>query len=175
MDSPRGKMRECRPRARRPQHQPRRASGPALRVSVDPTPGHDYGYDLTMSTYGDTGEFEPGHVYLQVKATDRLPRLADGGTISWLVKSPRPQTLWWLAETYPVILVVYDGQKDRAYWMHIQRYVSGARTPELFTAGETMTVHIPMASRFNPWATRSIARDKNILLARLGREGHDHV
>ncbi len=134
---------------------------------------HDYGYDLTMSTYGDTGEFEPGHVYLQVKATDRLPRLADGGTISWLVS--RRDLKLWLAETYPVILVVYDGQKDRAYWMHIQRYVSSARTPELFTAGETMTVHIPMASRFNPRATRSIARDKNILLARLGREGHDHV
>jgi len=134
---------------------------------------HDYGYDLTMSTYGDTGEFEPGHIYLQVKATDRLPRLADGKTIPWLVS--RRDLKLWLAESYPVIFVVYDGQKNRAYWMHIQRYVSGARTPELFTAGETMTVHIPMASQFNARAIRSIARDKNILLARLGGEGHANV
>ena len=37
---------------------------------------HDYGYDLTMTTYQDTGEIEPGAVYIQVKATDRLPRLS---------------------------------------------------------------------------------------------------
>ncbi len=38
-----------------------------------------------------------------------------------------------------------------------------------------MTVHIPMASRFNARAIRSIAREKNILLARLGGEGRAHV
>ena len=37
---------------------------------------HDYGYDLTMATYSDSGEFEPGAVYIQVKATDRLPQRA---------------------------------------------------------------------------------------------------
>jgi hypothetical protein len=134
---------------------------------------HDYGYDLTMSTYGDTGEFEPGLVFIQVKATDRLPRLADGRTIPWLVS--RRDLKLWLVETYPVILVVYDGQKDRAYWIHIQRHVSGPRTPELFAAGETMTVHIPTANRFTARAIRSIARDKNVLQARLEGEGHAHV
>lgn len=74
-----------------------------------------------------------------------------------------------------MILVVYDGQRDRAYWIQIQRYVTGPRTPELFTAGETITVHIPAASRFNRRAIRSIARDKNILQARLRGEGHAHV
>jgi predicted RNA binding protein YcfA (HicA-like mRNA interferase family) len=28
---------------------------------------HDYGYDLIMSTFNATGEFEPGGVYIQVK------------------------------------------------------------------------------------------------------------
>lgn len=135
---------------------------------------HDYGYDLTMSTYrDDTGELEPGSVYIQVKATDRLPRHADGRTIPWLIS--RRDLKLWLAETYPVILVVYDGQKDRAYGISVQRYVTGPRTPELFTAGETITVHIPVASRFNRRAIRAIARDKNILQARLRGEGHAHV
>ena len=31
---------------------------------------HDYGYDLTMATNSARGEFEPGAVYIQVKATD---------------------------------------------------------------------------------------------------------
>src|SRR6185437_14889557 len=66
---------------------------------------HDYGYDLTMSTYrDDTGEFEPGLIFIQVKATDRLPQLADGRTIPWLVS--RRDLKLWLAEKYPVILVV---------------------------------------------------------------------
>ena len=33
---------------------------------------HDYGYDLTMASYSKIGEFEPGYVYIQVKATDRM-------------------------------------------------------------------------------------------------------
>src|SRR5262249_406494 len=105
--------------------------------------------------------------------TDRLPRLADGKTIAWSIS--RRELKLWLAESYPVILVVYDGQKDRAYWIHIQRYVSGRRTPELFAGGETITVHIPMANRFNARAVRSIARDKNVLQAGLRGEGNAHV
>ena len=73
---------------------------------------HDYGYDLTMATYrDDTGEFEPGNVYIQVKATDRLPRHADGRTIPWRVS--RRDLKLWLAERYPVILVVYDGPEGQ--------------------------------------------------------------
>ena len=33
----------------------------------------DYGYDLVMTTYRKSGEIEPGSVYFQVKATNRLP------------------------------------------------------------------------------------------------------
>jgi hypothetical protein len=135
---------------------------------------HDCGYDLTMATYrDDTGEFEPGLVFIQVKATDRLPRLADGKTIAWSIN--RRDLKLRLAESYPMILVVYDGQKDRAYAIHAQRYVSGRRTPELFAGGETISVHIPMANWFNSRAIRSIARDKNVLQAGLRGEGNAHV
>ena len=71
---------------------------------------HDYGYDLTMATFSDAGEYEPGNVYIQVKATDRLPQLAQGKTIAWSVS--RRDLKLWLAETYPVILVVYDGERS---------------------------------------------------------------
>ncbi len=33
---------------------------------------HDYGIDLTLSTYSASGEIENGLVYIQLKATDRL-------------------------------------------------------------------------------------------------------
>jgi hypothetical protein len=134
---------------------------------------HDYGYDLTMATYSAAGEFEPGAVYIQVKATDSLPRLADDRTIAWSVS--RRDLKLWLAEAYPVILVVYDGERDRAFWTHIQVYFSGRRISELFAGGETLSVHIPMANRFNARAIRAIARDKNVLQAKLRGEGHTDV
>lgn len=65
---------------------------------------HDYGYDLTMTTFNDIGEYESGGVYIQVKATDRLLRLASGKAISWPVS--RRDLKLWLKETYPVILVI---------------------------------------------------------------------
>ena len=133
---------------------------------------HDYGYDLTMASYSDSGEFEPGAVYIQVKATDRLPQLADGRAIPWPVS--RRDLKLWLAETYPVILVVYDGQRDRAFWIHIQAYFA-ERTPELFAGGETVSVRIPMSQRLNPRGIRAIARAKNCLQERLRGGGSAHV
>jgi hypothetical protein len=126
---------------------------------------HDYGYDLTMSTFSETGEFEAGYVYIQVKATDRLPRLADGKTISWPVS--RRDLKLWLRETYPVILVIYDGQKEKAYWVHIQAYISGRATAGLFAGRETINVRIRMANRLTPSAFRAIRRSKNDLQKRL--------
>jgi hypothetical protein len=134
---------------------------------------HDYGYDLTMATYSDTGEFEPGAVYIQVKATDRLPGLADDRTIPWPIS--RRDLKLWRAETYPVILVVYDGQKDKAYWIHIQAYISDHRTPELFAGGDTIRVHIPIGSRLNQRAIRAIAQCKNNIHKRIRGKGLEHV
>jgi hypothetical protein len=36
---------------------------------------HDYGYDLSMTTYSPGGEIQGGWAYFQVKATNRLPLL----------------------------------------------------------------------------------------------------
>jgi hypothetical protein len=43
---------------------------------------HDYGIDLMMRTYADTGEAEAGATYFQVKATDSLTRSADKQSIA---------------------------------------------------------------------------------------------
>jgi hypothetical protein len=134
---------------------------------------HDYGYDLTLITYNAAGEVEPGAVFVQVKATDSLPRLADGKTISWVVS--RRDLKLWLDEFYPVILVVYDGEKDRAYWLHIQPYVASRNTASLFADRETISVHIPVRNRLAPRAVQAIARGKNELHRQLQGEGPKHV
>ncbi len=134
---------------------------------------HDYGYDLKMDTYNDIGEFEPGSVYTQVKATDRLPLLAGGKTISWPVS--RRDLKLWLDETYPVILIVYDGHEDRAYWIHIQAYLLDLATPELFARGESLNVHIPIRSRLKPRAIRAIAHTKNMIHRQSRGKGPSHA
>jgi hypothetical protein len=85
---------------------------------------------LTMATYNRRGEFEPESVYIQVKATDRLTTLSGGERISWPLS--RRDLKLWLAETYPVILIVYDGEKDQAYWLHVQPYILAGGMRELF-------------------------------------------
>lgn len=134
---------------------------------------HDYGYDLTLSTFNETGEFEPGSVYIQVKASDRVTRITGGKMISWPVS--RRDLKLWLKETYPVILVVYDGQKERAHWTNIQVYFSERPTPELFARGETISIRIPIKSRLNPQALKTIAQYKNELSQRLLEKGPGHA
>jgi hypothetical protein len=80
----------------------------------------DYGYDLTLVSYNKAGEIEPGLVYMQVKATDQLPWLAGGKQMSWPVS--RRDLRLWLQEAYPVVLVIYDGRKEQAYWLSLQEY-----------------------------------------------------
>jgi hypothetical protein len=133
---------------------------------------HDYGYDLSMATYNHGDEYEPGGVYFQVKATERLRRIAGGQTISWSLS--RRDLKLWLEEAYPVILVVYDGQNDCAYWIHIQAYIRG-RTPELFAGGETIAVHVPIGNRLQPEAILAIAHSKNAIHKRIRGGGPKHV
>jgi hypothetical protein len=134
---------------------------------------HDYGYDLTMATYNQAGEVEPGAVHIQVKASDRLPGLAGSKAISWPVS--RRDLKLWLAEPYPVILVVYDGQKDKAYWIHIQAYFADRRTPELFARGETIVVRIPLRNGLDPRAITEIARLKNDVHGQIRGKGPGHA
>lgn len=127
----------------------------------------DYGYDLTMTTFNVNGEIEAGIVYFQVKATDTLPLLADRKTIAWVVS--RRDLRLWLAEAFPVILVIYDGRRDRAFWLHIQGYFTAQSSADLFLAGETISTHLPVANRFHRRSVRNIIHRKNAIQAHLER------
>jgi Domain of unknown function (DUF4365) len=126
---------------------------------------HDYGYDLTMTSFNAQGEIEGGHVYLQVKATDNLPLLADEKTISWVVS--RRDLLLWLPEDYPVILVVYDARRDRGYWLDMQAYFRGYSHADLFLVGQTINVHLPATNRLGRRSVRRIIQNKNDIRSRL--------
>jgi hypothetical protein len=132
---------------------------------------HDYGYDFTAVTYDRRGQVEGGVLFFQVKATDRLPLLKDGRTVSWPIS--RRDLKLWLSEAYPVVLVLYDGSRDKAYWLHVQDFFAGYPTAQLFAAGDQLNVHIPTAQRVNRRAIRQLARYKNEVQEQIQRRaGH---
>ena len=135
---------------------------------------HDYGTDLLLFTYDRRGVIENGHVLLQLKATDSPQPAADGSAIRVVVD--RRDLLHWLNEPWPVILVVYDGHADRAYWIHVQAYfaaASPATSRERTQRGRQVTVHLPMANVVDPAAMRAFARSRDAVLAQI-RESIRH-
>ena len=93
--------------------------------------------------------------------------------IPWYVT--RRDLKLWLDEAYPVILIVYDGRKDNAYWLQVQTYILERRVPQLFAGGETISIHVPIENRLERSAIRAMARTKNRLHKRIRRGGHEHV
>ena len=123
-----------------------------------------------MSSFNARGEIEGGNAFFQVKATDDLPLLADGKTISWVVS--RRDLHLWLNEACPVILAVYDGRSDRAFWLHVQAYFSRpfTRRPVSYRTDHQCS---PSADRSTqrPRSIRTIVRRKNLIQVRLlGKE-----
>ena len=107
-------------------------------------PRHDYGYDLFLTTYNASGEPDSGEVRIQLKATDTLPMFKDGRAVPWRVS--RSDLARWLYDPTPVILIVYDAQADRAYWLYVQRYFEQLDGFNLFSAPNTVSVHIPTSN-----------------------------
>jgi hypothetical protein len=117
---------------------------------------HDYGIDLILFTYDRQGECEPGNVFLQLKATDRLKLVARGEGIA--LRIDRADLLAWLEETMPVILVIYDGRAEIAYWLYVQAHFEKQTGFDPARAGEQATVHVPAANVLDQAAMRRFAR-----------------
>jgi hypothetical protein len=132
---------------------------------------HDYGYDLIVVTYNDSGEVENGQIYVQIKATDRLKLSRDGKTIS--VRVSRRDLAHWLREPYPVILIVYDGRNDLAFWLYVQAYFESRPSREMFSS-EEVAIRIPASQRLNRRAVKKLARYKDRILEQVGGWIHHH-
>ena len=88
----------------------------------------DYGYDLLLFTYDENGYLEPGLVYLQVKAAESLRPVGPSYVFNLDI---RDYNLWML-DDLPVVLILFDASRKRAYWLVVQQYFSEdkARAPK---------------------------------------------
>jgi uncharacterized protein DUF4365 len=124
----------------------------------------DYGYDLVMMTYDTEGCPEPGLVYLQLKASETLPR---SGTDYVCDVDLRDWNLW-VHEPMPVFLVLFDASRRRAYWLNVQRYPREA--PARRPREGVKTVRVRGRQAFNRRAVARMQMAKQEVLDRFAEE-----
>ena len=101
----------------------------------------DYGYDLTLRTFDDNGELEPGFALFQLKATDS-PNLIDEGR-AVTIPIDAGDLAVWLREPMPVFLILYDAHQELAYWVDVQAIIRDV--PESGTA----TLRLPLSQQLS--------------------------
>lgn len=125
---------------------------------------HDYGVDLLLFTYDAEGFVESGLIFLQLKATDRVKRVASGQEIAFRLETK--DVRGWIKQWQPVILVVYDAQAELAYWLHIQEYFRARPRLKRILKKQTITVRLPCANLVNPLAVGRFAEYRDEITTR---------
>ena len=105
----------------------------------------DYGYDLLFSTYDKQGYVEPGFSPLQLKAAESLQTVRADYIFDLDIRDYN----LWMMETMPVILILFDASRRRAYWVHVQGYFREEATRQPRKGAKTVRVRVPMRQTVN--------------------------
>jgi hypothetical protein len=127
----------------------------------------DYDIDLMVETFNRHGEVETGWLLFQLQATDRIKDVHLGQALS--CRTERAHLRHWLCESQPVILALYDGRADLAYWLLVSRYLEELAGFDLGRSGERLSVSIPRSNVLDSKAMKTLARWKNEKEAALRR------
>lgn len=128
--------------------------------------GSDYGYDLLVSTFDDQGYVEPGSIYLQLKAMETL----NAGQTDYLYDLDIRDYNLWIRERMPVVLILFDASRRRAYWLAIQRYFGedDARRPK--KGAKTIRIRVPRRQALNGRAIAKMRQLKWAVIQQQERE-----
>ncbi len=130
----------------------------------------DYGYDLMVSTYDNEGYVEAGFILLQLKATESIRKIENDTYVSFTI-SIKDYRLW-MAEGYPVFLIVYDAIDRKAYWLYFQKYFSDDKTRVPKAKATTVTVRIPIANELSAATIDYMRARKTTFMARFAKAVH---
>lgn len=114
--------------------------------------GSDYGYDLIAWTFDERGYIEPGSILIQIKAAENL---VAHGTNFVFDLDIRDYNLW-VREEMPVILVLFDATRRRAYWLAIQQYFNAARARLPKKGAKWVRVRVPRRNAVSQGAVAKI-------------------
>lgn len=130
----------------------------------------DYGYDLIVSTYDNEGYVESGFILLQLKATDNIKKIEGDTFISFTI-SIKDYRLW-MAEGYPVFLIVYDAVMAKAYWLYFQKHFSDDKIRVPKAKSTTVTVRIPIGNELSATTINYMRARKATFMARFAKVVH---
>ncbi len=128
----------------------------------------DYGYDLIVFTYDSSGYAEEGSLYIQLKASEALKTTGADFVFDLNLRDYDR----WKSEPMPVILILFDAEKRRAYWLYIQRYFTDDESRRPRRGVDSVRVYVPARHRVNRRAIAQMRRFKQAMLDQL--EGVDH-
>lgn len=125
-------------------------------------PQPEYGTDALMRHFAPhSREIENGWVEFQVKATDHITFVSNEQCVTCRIETSHLHYWYWEVHC-PLMLVLYDAQKNRAFWLDVQDFVDTQKIPAT-SAGETLTVRIPTANKLT---LRAIDHFRKLSLAR---------
>ncbi len=131
---------------------------------------HDYGYDLNVITYDRQGYVEPVSFILQLKAAETLKESGSDFVFDLDIRDYH----LWMMELVPVMLVLYDPSRRRAYWLYVQRYFRQDPTRQPKKGAKTVRVRVPKRQPVNRRAIALMRAIKQEKLTRLkGLVDHD--
>jgi len=115
----------------------------------------DYGYDLLLFTYDEQGYSEPDFLSLQLKAAESLQAV---GLDCVFDVDIRDYNLWML-ERMPVILILFEASRRRAFWLSVQNYFGedAGRRPK--KGAKTVRVRVPRRQVVN---RRAVAKMREL-------------
>ncbi len=118
----------------------------------------DYSYDLLLRTFDEQGFAEPDFVYIQLKAAETLEAVGSAYVFDVDIRDYN----LWIREELPVILILYDASRRKAYWLAVQRYFreNAAREPE--KGVKSVRVRVPRRSVVNRRAIKMIRELKPV-------------
>jgi hypothetical protein len=111
----------------------------------------DYGYDLFLFTFDEQGYAEPGLVSLQLKAAQTLQAVGSDYVFDVDIRDYN----LWMSEKFPVMLILFDASRRRAYWLDVQNYFHGEAAHRPRRGAKSVRVRVPARQVVN---RRAVAR-----------------
>ncbi len=107
---------------------------------------------------------------LQLKATDKIRKVQNRNYVSFTL-SIKDYRLW-MAEGYPVFLIVYDAIERKAYWAYFQQYFTEDEGREPKTRATTVTLRIPIGNELPDATIEYMRARKRSFMARFAKVAH---
>jgi len=125
-------------------------------------PQPEYGIDAQMHHWSPaTREPERGFIEFQVKATDHLKFVDNNQSVTCRVTLSDLHYWIHIIES-PVVVVLYDAEKHRGFWLDVQHYIEQGR--DLEEDQDEAVIRIPVENKLT---LRAIDRFRDLSMERI--------